>query len=224
MTDDESKVKSHPSYGMVRVGRVQGGHTRLFGSSITTHPGYIHLSVSPGKSEHQHGQDWFYAEGKDLIEIRMSYAQFAEMIVSLNHGNGTPCTITRYNGEMIDPPPNEPIEAEKTKLSFKKKCKDLDDSLTEKYDIIKELMAKKNLTKKDRGEVLRHLFKISQEIRANMPFLLEQFEEATERVTTVAKAEVDGFMTAALQAAGMEAIASGSFTGLLPEKKEDYDD
>lgn len=217
----ETEVRTHPSYGIIRVGRVQGGHTRLFGSSITTHPGYIHLSISAGKSEHRHGQDWFYSDHKDKIEVRMSYAQFAEMIVSMNHGDGTPCTITRFNGEMIESPPDEPVEAERTKMEFRAKCKELDEKLSNKYNAIKELMAKKTLTKSDRDEVLRLIAMVSQEISANMPFMLSQFEEATERVTTAAKAEVDGFMTSVLQAAGMEALASGSFTGLLPEKKDD---
>ena len=139
----------------------------------------------------------------------------------MNHGDGTLCTITRFNGEIIEPIPDEPIEVERTKIEFETKCKELDKKLSDKYEAIKELMAKKTLTKGDRDEVLRLIAMVSQEISANMPFMLSQFEEATERVTTAAKAEVDGFMTSVLRAAGMEALASGSFTGLLPEKKDE---
>lgn len=62
---------------------------------------------------------------------------------------------------------------------------------------------------------------ISQEIRSNMPFWLSQFDEAVERIMTTAKTEIDGFMTTVLKAAGMEALAKGTFSGLLPGKKKD---
>lgn len=217
---DEPEYKKHPSYGMIRVSRVQGGHNRLFGSPITTHPGYIHLTIAHGEHKHHLGQDWFYA-GKDIIEVRMSYAQFAELITTMNHGSGVPCTIECLQGEMIENPPDDPIETEKTKIEFQHKMNEFDRSLATNYESINKLLEKKSLSKKDRDEIRSHLKMISQEIRSNIPFWLSQFDEAVERIMTTAKTEIDGFMTTVLKAAGMEALAKGTFSGFLPEKKKD---
>jgi hypothetical protein len=217
---DEAKYKSHPSYGMIRVARIQGGHNRLFGSPITTHPGYITLAIAHGENKHHLGQDWFHAK-EDIIRVRMSYAQFAEMISSMNYGTGVPCTIERLQEEMIENPPDEPVEAEKTKIEFQQKLKAFDKSLATNYEAISKLLEKATLTKKDKEEIRGHLQRISQEIRSNMPFWLSQFDEAVERIMTTAKTEIDGFMTTVLRAAGMESLASGTFSGLLPGKERE---
>lgn len=215
------EYNTHPSYGMINISRVQGGHARLFGSSITTHPGYIHLTISSGEHSHNNRQDWFHATGKQHIEIRMSYAQFSEMIVSMNHGGGIPCTITRLNGELIDNPPDEPIEAEKTKIEFQRYMNEFDNKLTTGYEAINAILENKTLSKKDKDEIKNHLRMISMQIRSNIPFFLSQFDKAVERIMTTAKTEVDGFMTSVLKAAGMEAIAKGAFAGFLTSKSKE---
>jgi hypothetical protein len=216
----EPKYKTHPSYGMIRVSRIYGGHNRLFGSPITTHPGYIQLAIASGEHRHEHGQDWFYAK-QDIIRVRMSYAQFAELITTMNSASGVPCTIERLQGEMIENPPDEPIEAEKTKIEFQQKLKAFDKSLATNYESINKLLDKASLTKKDREEIKSHLQTISREIRSNIPFWLSQFDEAVERIMTTAKTEIDGFMTTVLRVAGMESLAKGTFSGLLPGKRKD---
>ena len=47
----------------------------------------------------------------------------------------------------------------------------------------------------ERKALLERLEMVEQEIRSNMPFMLKQFEHATERVAVAAKAEVDAFVT-----------------------------
>ena len=44
------------------------------------------------------------------------------------------------------------------------------------------------------------------QIRSNVPFVLESFQEATEKVVTHAKAEVEAFTTTRVMAAGVKAI------------------
>lgn len=91
--------KQHPSYGMIRFARssIGGSGTALFGSSIM-HNNVIRLSISKGMMEREGNEDWFLA-GTDIndmiVEVEMSYTQFAEAITSLNIGEGIPVTIRR---------------------------------------------------------------------------------------------------------------------------------
>lgn len=86
--------KEHPSYGIIRIARssVSGRGTALFGSSIM-HNNVIRLTITPGVMERDANEDRFFPKErmKDrLIEVEMSYTQFAEAITSLNMGQGVP--------------------------------------------------------------------------------------------------------------------------------------
>ena len=101
--------KQHPSYGMIRFARssIGGSGTALFGSTIM-HNNVIRLSISKGMMEREGNEDWFLA-GTDIndmiVEVEMSYTQFAEAITSLNIGEGIPVTITKVNGTFVEPCP-----------------------------------------------------------------------------------------------------------------------
>jgi len=58
------------------------------------------------EKERHLNRDWFHKK-KHLIEVEMSQTQFAEMITSLNVGDGVPCTI-RYlpDKHRIEDPPD----------------------------------------------------------------------------------------------------------------------
>ena len=98
--------KQHPSYGMIRFARssIGGSGTALFGSSIM-HNNVIRLSISKGMMEREGNEDWFLAGTDMIVEVEMSYTQFAEAITSLNIGEGIPVTITKVNGTFVEPCP-----------------------------------------------------------------------------------------------------------------------
>ena len=73
---------------------------------------------------------------------------------------------------------------------------------------VTEVFSKKSVGKRDREEVLNQIGLFIQEVRCNMPFVLESFEESTEKITTTAKAEVEAFATHAVQLAGLEALGA----------------
>ncbi len=74
----------------------------MFGSSI------MHNNVIRLSTEREGNEDWFLA-GTDIndmiVEVEMSYTQFAEAITSLNIGDGIPVTITKVNGTFVEPCP-----------------------------------------------------------------------------------------------------------------------
>ena len=87
----QETIMKHPSYGMLSFHRVTGAATPLFGSSIQ-HRDTIRLTLKEGEVKRSLNKDWYFG-GKELFEVEMSLSQFAELITSLNMGDGIPVTI-----------------------------------------------------------------------------------------------------------------------------------
>ena len=84
---------SHPAYGTIMFNRANGCRRSLFGSSIE-HSNVITMEVKHADIERGLNRDWVYGKSP-IVEIEMSYSQFAEAITSFGQGSGIPCTI-RY--------------------------------------------------------------------------------------------------------------------------------
>lgn len=188
------KVKdAHPSYGMLQFSRVSGGSaTPLFGSSIR-HNDTIRMYVRHAEMSRGLGNDWYFGK-KEIIEVEMSYSQFAEAITSMNQGSGVPVTIKHIQGERI-----EPCSFVDKRMQFEEEFEEILSSANEKtcklIDSIKELFAtKKTLNKKDKEEVLGKLNQISNTINGSASFLYSQFNEQMDKTTREAKGEIEAFM------------------------------
>jgi len=207
----------------VRVSRCTGGgKRRMFGSSIRDHMSFITLEVKEGKRQHMLSQDWYSAAGgRLLLELHLSNAQFAELITTMNMGDGVPCTIRYLDGRKMEDPPDEETEVEKVQTGFKQDARKLAQKLDGFREEVRKLFEKKTIGKQDREEILKQIGLFIQEVHSDFPFVLQQFEEATERVVGAAKAEVDAFMTHAVTAAGVEALADGRIPKLLGGSEDD---
>lgn len=211
------ETHEHPSYGMLSISRSMGTHaTRLFGSSLKSHHGTIRLTVHPGYMQHDLNHDWYYGHTETLFEIEMSAAQFAEAITSLNSGS-TPCTI-RFNNGWIDDPPDIETEVERVKNNFSKDLKDMIQVMKERRAEIEKLTSK--LPEKSRQKLKIELDVMIQQLTANAPYVLEQFDAATEKVVTSAKTEIESFAMHVLHAAGLEALAEGRLPKMLAASVE----
>jgi hypothetical protein len=216
MLPDDEFEREHPSYGILHIGRTSGGGNsiRLFGSPLATHYGTIRLSISKGKWIHGHNHDRYFGMSKDFIEIEMSAAQFADAITSLNMGSGTPCTIRYVQGERIPAPPDHATEAEHIRDNFESTLDKYKEKARTYRKKIEELTSK--LSSKAKDEIRIALDVIEDQLGSNVPFVVKQFQEATTRITTAAKAEVDAFVTGVVRAAGLQSIAEGRLPSLLP--------
>ena len=216
MLPDDEFEREHPSYGILHIARTGGGTgaIRLFGSPLATHYGTIRLTISKGKWLHGLHHDRYFGMSKDFIEVEMSASQFADAITSLNMGSGTPCTIRYVGGERVPDPPDHATEAEHIRDNFEGSL----GRYTEKARVyrrkIEELTSK--LSAKARDEIRIALDVIEDQLASNVPFVVKQFQEATTRVTTAAKAEVEAFVTGVVRAAGLQSIAEGRLPSLLP--------
>jgi hypothetical protein len=214
--DDDEFEREHPSYGLVRIARVTGGPgaRNLFGSPLARHYGTIRLSIGTAKWIHSLHHDRYQGSLRgEHIEIEMSAAQFADMITSLNMGSGTPCTLRYLAGVEVPSPPDHATEAEHIRDNFAGALDKYKAKVRAYRKKIEDLTGK--LSDKARKEIKIALDVIEDQLGDNVPFVVRQFQEATTRITSAAKAEVDAFVTGVVRAAGLEAIAGGKLPSLL---------
>jgi hypothetical protein len=202
---NKEEIFLHESYGMVGLSRCTG-RQRLFGSAIPYHDHFITLRVHRAKRSHHLSRDWYTSRGLPIVEVFISAAQFADMITSMNIGEGVPCTIKSVEGQRLEDPPDLETEAEKVQVDFKGDLQEIVTELKAAQTEVTTILAKKLLNKGDRAKIQAKFDKIVQHMRSNVPFVLESFQEATERTVTHAKAEVEAFTTTRVMAAGIKAI------------------
>lgn len=180
----------------------------MFGSPLAGHESFVRLQIGKGERIHSLGYDKFYGSMRgDFIEVNLSSAQFAELITTMNIGMGVPCTIHRVNGEKIPPPPEEPTEQEHVQLDFKRDMEKLAKDLSVVQAEVRQICEKKNLTQQDRKQIMLAVGRLVTQIGSNIPFVMESFTEATEKVVQHAKTEIDSFVTSCAMSEGMKVLA-----------------
>lgn len=201
---DKTKVTKHESFGMCGVSRFEGGSSTYFGSSIKHHGG-IAITIRHAHLQRDLNRDWISPDD-EIIEINMSYNQYADMISSPNTGSGVPCTIRHINRKRIENPPYE-SKAEEHRQEFQATMENIAKDGTlymkEALDILKN---KTTISKADRNTIIDAFKMFKQEIESNMPFAFTQFQEQMDKTVTEAKAEIEGFIETKIRSAGLESI------------------
>lgn len=212
MKPEESKT--HPSYGLVQFNRTSnGGRTKLFGSAIKSHANTVRLSVSDNV-QHIKGEfgDRYYASGAAIVEVELSAAQFAELITTMNIGQGVPCTIRRLGFKSIEEPPDETSEADRMHGQFKAKMRAAGREFRDYVEGLPAKMEAMKIPAKHREAIMAPVARMLQEIESNAPFWLQMFEESSEKIVTTAKSEIEAFIISGIHAAGMKAIQGAEVT------------
>lgn len=199
------KKERHESYGLLQIGRINGGSRNLFGSSIK-HNNTISLRVKPASKSRNLNTDWFYDEGVSYIEVEMSQTQFAEAITSLNCGSGTPVTVRRINGKNIEECPEENKRQEFEK-EFEQQMECLGNKLFELTKRTEEILSnKKTLNKSEKEEILNAIKGLKAEIKSNIPFMGSMFNEQMDKTSTEAKGEVEAFWLNKIHSLGVKGL------------------
>lgn len=203
--------KQHPSYGMIRLSRssIGGCGTALFGSSIM-HNDVIRLSISKGVMERDGIEDRFFPKEsmKDqIVEVEMSYTQFAEAITSLNMGEGVPVTITRLNGNYVERCPySDRIRVMRREMNaatyemvseLERRCEEIEKLLNEK----------RVLSKEDRNSIVSALKNVRQELKNNIPYMQEIIAEQMDKTITEAKGEFEAYLQNKMNSIALAAIS-----------------
>jgi ElaB/YqjD/DUF883 family membrane-anchored ribosome-binding protein len=214
--EDEMNVKNHESYGMISLTKSSSSKAlSLFGSSIK-HSEVITLRINRGEIDRKLNQDWFHSK-EQLIEVRMSHSQFAELITTFNRGEGTPCTLTYVGGKRMEEP-QYVSKAQQASNEFKNKMVNLTTKLKNLMENSDEILDKKTVSKGDRDILKSELRSLMQEIQSNLPFMADQFTEQMDKTVSEAKAEIEAFITNRIEDKGLLGTPTANL--LLGGKKD----
>ena len=195
----------HPSYGLIGISR-RSGSAHLFGSSLDRHYNTLTITINRATFEHDLNHDTYYQK-EELIEVELSAAQFADFLSVHNTMPGTPCTIRHIKGERrIPDPPALGNEVSRVKNDFVQKMAELSNKLAEFKAKVDLVTSKGTSTKAERQAAAEAADHMMMEIRSNIPFVLESFDEASTKVIQSAKAEIDAAMNKAITIVGTDTL------------------
>lgn len=201
---EEREVEQHESYGMIGFSRVSSSHgANFFGSSIRSSH-FIELTIRRAE-RHRHLNQYWYHGRNELINIRLSPNQFADLLTSLNIGFGVPCTIQHVNQERM---PDCPAIDQRTKYEDEFEA-DVKKTVADAETLVKNIKTafdKPSLGKKERAEIAKQLDLLVGHIRGGMPFIQSQFNEAMDKTVTEAKGEVEAFVNHKIHSLGINAL------------------
>ena len=207
MTEETTK---NPAYGFIRMSRVSGGSGRLFMSPLR-HENRISITIGEAEHVRSLNTDAHYA-GRQIIEVQMSEAQFAQFITNSMSHAGAPCTITRNNGKMIPPLEDVQLKSDRYYKEAQKMAEDAIKAVADARQKIGEIAA--TLPKKKQDEIAGKLNALEMTLADRMPWIVQMHHEHMDKVANLAKIEVEAYMVARAQSMGID---SGSQMPLLTD-------
>lgn len=213
----DETTTTHPAFGNISASRVNGTHT-LYGSDFT-HNGFMSITIMRSEHGRSHCHDWHYGTD-ELIEVSLTEAQWATFVSSPNVGSGVPCTIEHIQGKRM---PGLPDPISRSDQFAGELRKTMEASLLSLQTAIAEIDGM-GLPKAKAGQIKARISTTMREISANMPYVAQTFEQHVEQTIEKGKAEFHGYMTAAMQRAGVAAIAGGGLPlqiGAAPAQSEE---
>lgn len=184
-----------PSFGMIGIHRMTSSHgARLFNSKVPTHT-IMRITIRTAVRSRDLSKSWVFGD-KVIAQVDLTPAQFAELITSMNVGDGVPCTLVYANGQQIRHEPDRD-ETEHFTAEFAAKIEGLEAGIQAIRDA-----AGPKATKAVRDAI----DKLARELKANLPFVAKQFDRHIVKRTADAKSEFDAWATHAIQQAGLSAL------------------
>jgi hypothetical protein len=214
-------IEKHPAFGQIQFSRVQGNPGTLYGTHLDRHYGFVTMTLSRSQRRHNLSQDWYYAN-EQLVEVHLSFTQFAEMITAMNVGQGVPCTIRHLPGQELPHIAHQETEQKRVQSDFKAKIAGMAEESRRGLAAVESILAKPTIGKADREEIRNRFGKWMRLIEDSAPFVLDQFMESVERTAVAAKAEVDGFVTSIVHRTGLDALRAKK--ALTPGSNDDGSD
>jgi len=220
---DNKQKETHPAYAQLSFSRINSSkndNNTLYGSAIR-HQTIISMKVYKSEKYYSNYTENYFGYGVPYIEVEMSQAQFSEAITSMNIGSGVPVTLRSIRGEVI-PHCTELTIQEKTQRDLTNVLKTFANSLVSYKQTINSILDKKGpLTQTEKTNIKGVYSQLFTEISSNIPFLNECMQEALDKNTAAAKADVEAFFLHAITKLGMDAIQNN--TDVLNELTQDMD-
>lgn len=195
----EETRTTHPAFAQISASRVSGS-TALYDSDFR-HNAYMTIRIKRSELHRGLNRDWHFGK-EELIEVALSESQWATFVSSPNMGDGVPCTLQRYDGEMIPGLPDPSSRTDQFAGEIKKKLEKTVEKVKGTINRIDEMGLPKG-----KAATLKATFEsLLTELQSNLPFVAKQFEEHMEDTVESAKQEVHGYMTGVLTRAGLDAL------------------
>lgn len=190
--------RSHPAFATIHASRVQGGSDTLFGSPIK-HRGYVRVSVQTVDEivSLSHSYYWQREGNSTIVELKLSEAQWAAFVSTMNVGSGVPCTLEyARDGETRRLPYIEDISyEEKRALDIKSAVKEQHEQLKAALKRFDELLQSPSVKKSDLRELRNMFIQPGDHAESNMEFRAKMLTEHSEHLIESAKAEVSAMVT-----------------------------
>lgn len=199
MSDETTVDEEHPSFGMIAAYRSSSSPPGmpLFDSDIL-HQHTVAVQIHTAARQRHLLHDWIRPR-KQIIEVRMSEAQWASFVSSMNT-SGVPCTLEWVNGEEIEGLPFAP--------RLEQSMKDTREAARRAFEEIEEAMvAYDALPNSPRGPKLEAWRTLQSRIRnavPNVDYAGKVLAEHAENVVQKARADVEAMVTQRAAQLGIE--------------------
>lgn len=185
VTVNEQGYEEHPSFGMVRVVRSSGTPVSLFDSEIK-HQHFVTLTINRADRRRELNNDWIHPT-KQLIEIEMSEAQWAQVISSVG-SSGTPVTIRWTGADGLIPRPPYAPRMEHSLAEVRDAAQKMFDKAMDALAAAEARPTKANL---------RNLRLRMEQSAGNVVFAAQSLDEHIEKTVAHAKADIEAMTIAA---------------------------
>lgn len=198
----------HPAYGQITINRVSG-ESRLFMVDYPTSH-FVELEIQAAEVRRSHSGERVYPR-EIIARIAMSQIQWSSLIASVG-STGQPCTLTGYHdtrsGEFVTPviTKNHMGDLDTLKDEIKAQAVKASMSLSEAQKVIAEMMAGGTPRKSDLVRAQKALETANRDLSQNLPFVVQQAEEAITASAARAQASAEGHIEYALARLGEKAL------------------
>jgi len=202
---DDDITYEHESYGVMEICRTESNMKKtLFGSSIK-HERTIAIRISRADKKRGLNRHWYHGRER-LIDIELSASQFTDAITTMNNVPGTPVTLRYVNGEKMEDCPDE-SQRELFEKEFEQKIRDVSNQALSLKRLADDLLNQKGAMKVgDKKKLQSIIYALVQNVRSNVPFIQSSYNEAMDKTTSEAKAEVESFFNNMIARLGLKAL------------------
>lgn len=193
-------IETHPAFGVAVVTRGHGGSMSLFQSDVQ-HQEFITLSIHRAERTRDLNRDWVHPR-EEIVEVRMSLAQWGALVSSIGLGSGVPVTITSTAEDRMVPAipfaPRIAASLDEVRGSIGKmlaKARASLEALTEAIEQKKGVVATR--------EALRAHTNALAGAEGNAAFAVTSLTEAAEDVISQARVDIESHILAAQQQTGL---------------------
>lgn len=199
--------ESHPSFGQVSIHRTTSNQANVLYGCGVRHYSSITIRVSRSERRHRHHCDSYYAKER-LIEFEMSPDQFANLITSMNLGDGVPCTLRWLPGTGMCPPIELINKREQLTNEFDAHISAISDELQALCKEAEDIAARPSVGKGERSAFAERLNRVLRKLAMDTPFIAKQFDEAMDGIVQETKAEAEAYASNLIRETGLAAMIS----------------